>query len=177
MFARLARYAPRGRLAAWLAGLSVLWLVPGGIGVYAGTAALGCLVLAGAWDLLLLPSRASLTITREFPETLGLGDETRGHYLAINHTSRTIIVQLQDRFPLLLRGGLEFCEFRVGAGAQQKLEFAATGISRGAADLGAVGVRCRTPLGLLTVSFRHDLNGGVRVVPSTSGVRLSLIHI
>ncbi len=171
LFAGLTRYAPQRRLALLVAASSVAWLAPAPFGVYLGLAVLACMVMALAIDMLLLPPRASVTITREFPAQVGIGDDASGSYTVANRTARAIVVELHDRFPDLLRGGVGAHTMHLAAHTQQELSISATGRTRGAASLGAVGAKISTRLGLMGVTYAYDLPADVRVIPSMSGVR------
>lgn len=164
-------YAPQPRLALWLALSSVAWLVPQPVGTYLGPLVLAGLVLALVVDTLRLPARASLRIAREFPATVGIGDTSHGRYVVANLTSRTAVVQLHDRFPSLLRGGLGARTVVLGAQAEHELAMSAIGLTRGSTALGMVGARVTTALGLVAATYRYDLSDEVRVVPSMTGVR------
>jgi uncharacterized protein (DUF58 family) len=171
LLAGLTRYAPQRRAAMVIALSSVVWLLPAPFGAYAGLTTLACFVLALAVDMLLLPPRASVAIVRDFPPQVGIGDDAVGHYTVANRTTRPIGVELHDRFPDLLRGGVGHCMLHVTAGAAQQVPFTATGMTRGASTLGAVGAKITTRLGLMGVTYAYDLAADVRVIPSMSGVR------
>ncbi len=171
LFVGLTRYTPQRRVALVVALSSVLWLAPAPFGAYAGLAALACIVMAVAIDLLLLPSRASVTIAREFPAQVGIGDEASGLYTIANRTARAVVVELHDRFPDVLRGGLGRRSLHLAADTVQEIPVTATGMTRGAATLGPVGAKLTTRWGLMGVTYVYDLPADVRVIPSMSGVR------
>lgn len=165
------RYSVTKRLAALIALVALLWLLPDPVGVYGGIVAAVALIVAVAIDLLLLPARAALVLEREFPRNVGIGDQVAGEYTISNRSGRVLQVELFDRFPALVTGGVNFDEFRIESDTQHVVEIAATGMTRGAAPLGVAGLRARTKLGLVAVSYQYELEGDVRVIPSMSGVR------
>ena len=167
----LARYTPQRRFARLVALASVAWLAPAPMGAYLGLAALTGIVIALAIDTLLLPPRPFVTIARDFPAQVGIGDDASGSYTVSNRSARAIVVELHDRFPDLLRGGLGTHTLLLAPHTQQELSIRATGCTRGAASLGAVGAKVTTRLGLMGVTYGYDLPADVKVIPSMSGVR------
>lgn len=167
----ITRYAPQPRLAAVLAMVGVLWLLPGVIGTYAGLAAIILVVLAVAADFLSVPARASIDVQREFPRNVGIGDRVTGSYVLTNRNSRTITLQLHDQFPFAAQGGVVQTQVKLQPQSEQRIEIEATGFSRGVAPLGPVGIRVSTMLGFVSATYEISLDDDVRVVPSMTGVR------
>ena len=154
-----------------LAMSSVLWLIPQPVGTYLAPLVLAGVMLALVVDILRLPARASLRVARDFPGTVGIGDSADGQYVVANLTSRQVVVQLHDRFPTQLRGGLGTQTVVLAAQAEHAFAVSAIGLARGSTALGMVGARVTTALGLVGATYRYDLSNEVRVVPSMSGVR------
>ncbi|HYW32867.1 MAG TPA: DUF58 domain-containing protein [Gemmatimonas sp.] len=167
----LLRFAPQRRLAALAALTAPLWLLPAPVGSYAALSALALLVLAAAVDLLLLPPRASLGVERDFPPSVGIGDEGDGRYTVFNRTGRRIVVELHDRLPVLVDGGAGGVNVTVPPSSAQELTVSLTGRARGDSELGPVGVRVSSALGLIGARYRFDTSDRIRVIPSLSGVR------
>ena len=165
------RYLPQRRLALVAALTSPLWLLPGNAGMYAGSAALVLLVLATAVDFLLLAPRAAIGVERELPGTVGIGDSGEGEYVVSNRGARSAVVDLHDRLPTLVSGGVGRIRLRVPGGSVQRVVTSVTGMSRGVAPLGVVGTLVSTPLGLVAARYSMPMEDSIRVIPSLSGVR------
>ncbi|MEO7361917.1 MAG: DUF58 domain-containing protein [Gemmatimonadaceae bacterium] len=167
----VTRYSLQRRLAAVLALVALLWLFPDPVGIYAGGVALVAVVLALATDFLRLPARAAVAVEREFPRNVGIGDQATGAYTISNRSTRPLVVELFDRFPALVNGGVHTQEFRIEPDSQQRIEISATGMTRGVASLGVAGIRVRTNLGLVAASDTFEFDEDIRVIPSMTGVR------
>lgn len=165
------RFAPTPRLAAALAVASLLWLLPGAAAVPAAVAGVTLVVLAAAWDVVRLPPRRLLALTREVPGSVGIGDQVDGRYHLASRWSRPLVVELFDRLPALVRGGVNRVEFPLGPGMEQAVPFALTGMARGRAALGDVALRLRTPWRLMAVRYTAPMSDAMLVTPSVSGVR------
>lgn len=165
------RYAPRRRLASAVAVAAFLWMLPGRAGAAASEGALAVIAMLVAADLALLPSRRAITLTRELPDSVGLGDGVDGTYTIASQWPRAVVVELRDRFSPLVAGGAGATTVALGAFATLELPFRMTGVTRGRAPLGPVGARARTPLGLVTARLLFEGADAVLVVPSLSGVR------
>jgi uncharacterized protein (DUF58 family) len=165
------RFAPQRRLAAVVAAASLLWLLPGRAGVIATEGALAVVALLAAADFALLPPRRALTLTRDLPETVGIGDTVGGEYAISSQWPRAVVVELHDRFSPLVSGGAGATVAKLAPFATRELSFRLTGEARGRAPLGPVGARVRTTLGLVSARVLFDGGDTIMVVPSLSGVR------
>lgn len=166
----VSRYTPLPRLGYCAIAASVFWLLPRPAGLYAGYAAASIILIAMIVDFLLMPARSSVSVEREFPASVGIGDEVRGSYTLTNRSAQRLNVDLHDQFPSIVRGG---GPVRIDLPAQsaKRIEFDVTGLKRGASALGNVGVRFSTKLGLVAATYVHELAHEFRVVPSMAGVR------
>jgi uncharacterized protein (DUF58 family) len=165
------RFTLERRLAIALVCLSPLWLLPSPIGVYAGLSGLLVLVLVLVFDFLQLPPRAGVHVERDFPINVGVGDDVSGAYTVSNRSGKFLAVDLFDRFPSLLRGGVGRTTVMIDPDTQVEVPVNGTGLARGSAPLGAIGIRFRTKVGLVAASYQFDSEHEVRVIPSMSGVR------
>jgi uncharacterized protein (DUF58 family) len=165
------RFAPQRRLAVIVAVASLLWLLPGRLGAIATESALALIALATALDLALLPPRRALVLTRDLPETVGIGDTVGGAYAISSQWPRSLVVELRDRFSPLVSGGAGATVVELSPLAARELSFQLTGETRGRAPLGPVGARVRTALGLVSARILFDGGDTIMVVPSLSGVR------
>lgn len=165
------RYSPERALAWLVAASGLLWLLPGRAGTIAGQSALAVIALLAAADFALLPSRRALTVSRELPETVGIGDTVEGAYHVESHWPRAITVELADHFSSFVSGGAGLAVARFEPYSSRSLPFHITGETRGRAPLGMVGARARTPLGLVSARYLFTGDDSILVVPSLSGVR------
>jgi uncharacterized protein (DUF58 family) len=165
------RLVPQRRLALLLALAAPLWLLPGRAGVIGGGAALGAILAGAAVDLALLPGRRALSITREAPPSVGIGDAVDGAYVIVSHAPRALVVRLVDKLPAAVRGGVGDVEVALPPFGASRLPFAVRGMLRGRAPLGPIGARVETRLGLVAARYAFVLDDQILVIPSVSGVR------
>src|SRR5215207_3043815 len=99
----LVRVIPTRRLAAAVAGAGVLWLLPGGAGVYAGLAGIIVLLGLGIADWVLLPGRRGILVEREVAGSVGIGDAIDGVYMLRSAWPRAVHVTLVDEMPTAVR--------------------------------------------------------------------------
>jgi uncharacterized protein (DUF58 family) len=165
------RFAPTPRLA-WLAVVSApVWLLPAPFGVYGGLAVLAILGAVAVLDVLILPVHATIGIEREVPASVGLGDEVAGTYTVFNRTARPLWVELHDQLPMLVEGGAQSIPLAVAARSAQRVAITIRGTARGMGSLGPIGMRVRTPLGLVSARYLYAPADTIRVIPSLDGVR------
>lgn len=160
---------PRRRLAAAIAAAAPLWLLPhGGVIVVAAMAVVAVAVVVDAWRL---PGAKALKIARETPSAIGLGDEAEAQYIVRNASNTPVVIELSDRLPSIIHAPGAYEPLIVERQGSRTWRFGLRGISRGESELGPVGLRVSTALGLLELRTVRVLGDRVRVVPSTSGVR------
>jgi uncharacterized protein (DUF58 family) len=165
---RLVSTLPTRRLVLAVGVLSPLWL----ISAPAAAVALFLVAVAVAVDVLLLPARWQLTVTRIVPTNVGLGDEEHGEYRIASRAARALRFALFDSLPATLhspepRGTAQ----RVAANAEAVLPFTFVARERGSFALGPVVARITGTLGLIQRSVRYDPGDDVLVTPSLAGVR------
>ena len=174
IFALVTSYVPTARMAFWLSLASLAWLVPlPSPWTYAGgIAAIAAVLGIAVWDVILLPSRDAIALTRTAPPQLGSGDEQVIEYRLTSAWPRDVHLLLADRIPASLGGG------SVGTHALALPALGTTtvstpirGVRRGPAPLGTVAVRVHGALGLLDVIRDVSIAAQVDVVPSLSQVR------
>ena len=163
------RFSPERRLALVVALASLLWLTPGG--AVAGAAALGVIALLTALDFALLPPRHGLILSRELPDTVGIGDTVDGSYTLQSHWPRAMTVDLIDHPSPLVSGGAGRTFTTIAPRTARTLAFQITGEIRGRAPLGPVGVRVRSRVGLVSARYLFAADDSIMVIPSLSGVR------
>jgi uncharacterized protein (DUF58 family) len=167
----LLRVIPTRRLARAVAAAGVLWLLPGSLGVYAGFAGLGVLLLLVIVDWVLLPGRRDLRIERDVAGTVGIGDHVDGVYTLRSAWPRALHVRVVDEMPAAVRGGVGTVDVRLPGRGTAALPFRVMGLVRGLASLGRVGVQATSALGLLAARAAFALTDSVLVTPSVSNVR------
>ena len=166
-------FLPTRRLALAVAILSPVWLLsttPSGPAVIA--LVLTLLALAVMADVLSIPARWQLEVTRALPAQVGLGDPVEGAYRIVSRAGRPLHIQLFDRLPrALLEAGTRSGGHSVPAHGELALPFTITGRDRGSWSLGPVVLRVDGRLGLVRRTIRHEPGDRVLVVPSMTGVR------
>ncbi len=165
------RFNPERRLALLVALSATLWLLPGRVGVIAGSAALAVIVVLAAIDGALLPSRQALTLSRDVPGSVGLGDRVDGAYALTSRWPRALEIRLVDEIATLIAGGVGETDVSLAPFATRRIAFRVTGEARGRAPLGVVGARVRTRLGLVAARVLFTGDDTMMVVPSLSGIR------
>lgn len=167
----LLRFVPQQRLG-WAVLLAALpWALPGRPGLYLGSLVALSLLVAVVVDLVTLPSRSGLSLSRELPGTIGVGDAVAGRYIVANYSARPLLVSLTDLLPTLLERAAPSGPQVVPAMGEREYPFVVTGIARGKAGLGPIGLRVTTRLGLVAARVLTEPDDLVRVVPSVTGVR------
>ena len=165
---------PTPRAASVVLALALLWLIPWAgalLGVAGLVAVAGCMV----FDYMRLPKPADLSVERELPETLGLGDTAAIEYRLESSWPWPIHARLFDRLPTGLAGKLSDEAFtiepRSGGGVTIAVE--ATGTSRGTWTFGDAAIRALGPLGFLAriIVVRRASPQATIVVPSLTNVR------
>jgi len=171
---------PTRRLSGLVLVTAVLWLLPGVAGRSAPAIAVAALVLAAMVDFLRLPSRRRLTIERNAPETIGLGDTAAVEYRVVSAWRWPLRIQLSDDMPAGVDGGVSNEVSTLGSRATRMISVAVIGQQRGRFSLGDIALAVTTPLGLLRRIVRTRPGDYVIVVPSLSNVRrfrlLSMQH-
>ena len=163
---------PTDRTAGVLLALAVLWLIP----VVGGAIALVGIALflaALTFDYLRLPRRGDVVVHREAPATLGLGDDVEIRYDVASTWPWPVSYELLDRWPTGIAGEIRPEWRRLAASAEETVAATARGEARGSYELGAVALRIRTRLALLTrITRAHGAGQSeITVVPSLANVR------
>jgi uncharacterized protein (DUF58 family) len=166
-------FTPTRRLALAMAAVAPLWLLSGWrVGLIVATLALLALIVALVVDVATLPLGDDLDVVRTFPTTVGVGDHADGQYTVASRWGRPLHVTIFDALPAKhLAGAVPFREHQLPVRGTLELTFDVVGAERGAAPLGEVAVRVRTPLGLAARTFRYAQDDSVLVAPSLAGVK------
>jgi len=165
---------PTERAAGALLALAVLWLFPR-VGVALALAGGGVAVFVAAvvFDYLRLPRRGDLSVQRDTPPTLGLGDAIDFRYTVRSNWPWPVSYALFDRWPTSIAGEIPLEWRELSPMGEETVAATARGEARGKFELGDVALRLRTRLGLLTriVVSRPKDPVSVTVVPSLTNVR------
>jgi uncharacterized protein (DUF58 family) len=162
---------PTTRLASLVAAAALLWLLPGRAGIVAAALALLLLfALAGA-DYLLLPSRSDLTVARDIPDRMGLGDQYEITYTIRSAAPRAATARLYDAIPDGIAARVDDHRVILEAGRPMEMRVPATGERRGRYVFGDIALRLETPRGLIARVARFRIESETTVVPSLSNVR------
>ncbi len=166
------RIYPTRRLAALVAVVGIAWVVPT-IGTTLGEALIGALVLAAVIDYLRLPRNNAITVERDAPDTLGLGDAADIVYTIRSSWAWTARAVLYDRVPEGLSGAHGSQQHELPPLDERRFALRVVGETRGRYPLGPVALRVTTPLALLS---RKSIappkpDESITVVPSLTNVR------
>lgn len=165
---------PTERAAGALLALAVLWLFPR-VGVALALAGGGVAVFVAAviFDYLRLPRRGDVSVQRDAPSTLGLGDAIDFRYTVRSDWPWPVSYALFDRWPASIAGEIPVAWRELEAMGEETVAATARGEARGKFQFGDVALRLRTRLGLLTriVVSRPKEPVSVTVVPSLTNVR------
>ncbi len=170
----VTQFVPTRKLALWLAGAAVVWLipVPAPWSLILSASLVIAVFAAGLWDALQLPTADAIRVERRAPAQLGSGDDDLMTYTISSTWPRDLRAAFAERVPSSL-GGSAVCTtpLAVAALASTQVSTPIRGVRRGPAALGAVALRVHGPLGLIDVVRDVDLADQVDVVPSLSQVR------
>ena len=178
---------PTRRLALLLALTAPLWLLTalGGSWIAVPAICTVALLIAAALDVVRAPTRGAITVERELPATVGLGDQASGSYAILSRWPRALHIQLHDRLPAALLpriasdSGDRTPPFPAGRaellppGERVHVPVELTGGARGVADAGPIAIRARGAWGLVDRVLRPTPSGAaeVAVAPSVTAVR------
>jgi uncharacterized protein (DUF58 family) len=170
---RTTDFVPTRRLAALAGVSSLVWLLSGTTaGRFVATLVVLILIAATVADIVLLPSAADLELTREVPDTIGVGDVVAGRYEIRSHWGRPLVVVLYDAIPAaFLEARRESIRTTLAPGGMVELPFDVEGRARGSTALGDAALRVGTSLGLVERTLHYSMTDDVLVAPSLAGVR------
>jgi uncharacterized protein (DUF58 family) len=174
ILARATQFAPSRRLGWLIAAAAPLWLLSSlPAGRAAAIAAIVVVIAAAGFDFVSMPAPDGIGVRRQFPASVGVGDQSIGRYTIESSAARPFTAELFDRLP----GAIETSstlphEFTVPGGGAIHIDRPFTGVRRGDHELGPVAIRVRGTLGLLWRTIVNDPGGVIRGVPSIAQVRL-----
>ena len=162
---------PTRRMAVFVAGSALLWLIPGVAGRVAAIVALASILVGAAFDYVVLPTPSDLDVKREIPERMGLGDRYEISYLVESSAERAALVRLYDAVPDGIAAPSAHSSVQLADGRPMELRVEAIGERRGHYVFGPVALRLETRRGLVARIARFDAPAETTVVPSLSNVR------
>jgi uncharacterized protein (DUF58 family) len=148
--------------------MAPIWLWPSKWG---GLVVVVLLIVAALADAFATPDRRRVTVTRQLPPRVGVGDSASGTYKVVSHWPLSLPGELFDDLPAaVVRGEPAPQPVRFGAG-EHTVSFALTGRDRGDFALGPVVLRVRGPLGLVSRTIRYPSTDRITVVPPVTNLR------
>jgi uncharacterized protein (DUF58 family) len=152
------RYHPTRKLAVAVVLLSPLWLLTAFDAEWwiAAVAALGILAVAVITDALALPAARDLSVVRELPPTIGVGDSAEGEVLVTARWDAPLRLRMYDQLPVSLEQPVQRKhDVRTipRGGGTVAFPFTVRGKVRGRWPLGPVVLRAVGPLGLVERSL------------------------
>jgi uncharacterized protein (DUF58 family) len=175
MLRRLFHFAPTQRLALILAIAAPVWVLSGSSpGRIVATILVAVIAVAVAYDITTMPSPQALTVTRQFPTTVGVGDAAPGHYEIHSRWHVPVSFTLFDRLPAAVTPDSVLPEVMTVPGhGSVRIERPVTGAVRGDHLLGPAALRVRGRLNLVARTVRVSLDDSIRGIPSIAAVRQS----
>jgi uncharacterized protein (DUF58 family) len=166
-------FTPTRRLAIALALAAPVFLSSGwAVGDWLARLVVLGILAALVVYVAMLPRRADIDVHRDFPDTVGVGDQTAGSYRVTSRWGQTLWATLFDDLPAKhLTSADRFVEAALPANGTLEQAFDATGADRGEAELGDIALRVRTTLGFASRTFRYPQDDRVLVAPSLAGVK------
>jgi uncharacterized protein (DUF58 family) len=165
------RVVPLPRLAYAVAALALLWFLPSALAAIALVAAAGVLIVALVVDFLMLPTRRSLSVTREFPARAGLGETVAGSYAVTSSWRFPSQVSLRDELPAALSKQDESPLLQLRSASVVDVKTEVVPMTRGEHPLGRIALVAESRLGLLSARDVFAPNDSMLVIPSIAHVR------
>jgi uncharacterized protein (DUF58 family) len=162
---------PTPRLALLIALAAPVWLLShDSTGLWVAWIATAAVVLLVMAEVVTLPPRKAINVTRSAPERAGLGEATELTYAVFSDWDSPVQLTVHQHLPYTFR--LEARAFSVDlAGSQTSLTALVEPRERGVHELGKLSVRVRGRLGLLARAFTVLPADTMSVAPSLAPVR------
>ncbi|MEO6778821.1 MAG: DUF58 domain-containing protein, partial [Gemmatimonadaceae bacterium] len=170
-FRALAGYAPTPRLALLLALAAPVWIFSSGnTGQAAASALVALIALAALADALRIPGARYITLTRDFPATIGVGDSKQATYQISSAWPASLDVTVFQQLPPALSATtLPDRPPLLAAESPLHMTLTVTGAARGAFALGPVAIRIASQWGFVTRSVIYLPGDTISVTPSIAG--------
>jgi uncharacterized protein (DUF58 family) len=131
----------------------------------------GLLLVQLSLDLLLLPRRNRIEVTRIVPERIPLNEPTQVQFDVRNRTWRRLRIDLAEDLPARLEAEPASVNVTLGPGESAQVTYRLRAASRGRHALAAIDVRARPAWGLLYRQFRITRPTEVHVFPNLVNLR------
>lgn len=169
----LTHILPTRRAAVLVAAGAPVWLLAftswGTTVAIVATVFLAAVIVS---DVVRLPSASALIISRDIPDTAGLGDSVQGRYTLESRWNAELHGSLFDALPRELRPEHQPAEpFALPPNESEQINFGFSPAKRGTWDLGTVAARVSAPLGLVERTIAFDPEDSITVAPSLRPVR------
>ena len=135
-----------------------------------GVVYLGGVLVYAVIDLLLLPKRAGIQVTRRLPSRISLAVATQVHFEVTNNTRRRLAISLAEDLPEGLEAEPPEVSGVFERGAAGTLSYRLTAPRRGRYELDAVDVRVLPALGLFYRQFRIRIPAEAKVFPNLTNI-------
>jgi uncharacterized protein (DUF58 family) len=135
------------------------------------------LVIAWFIDLYSLRNATQLVVERQITAPLALEENTLVRLTVVNMSHAPVRVGAVDDLPSELRSAPAELSLNVGASQERAVEYDLHPSERGDYELGAVYLRCQTPIGLAQRWADVDLRQKVRVYPSLQAAKSHQIFL
>jgi uncharacterized protein (DUF58 family) len=163
---------PTRRFGVAILAAGALWLIPGGAGRAIASVAAALLVVAAAFDYARLAPSRRVTVVRDAPASIGLGDVSELSYTLRSDWPWALRVEVFDTLPSGLSTDARLAPVPLAARDTRTVTLPVTGVARGSQVLGDVALRSTTPLGLVARLGRPPMPvTSIAVVPSLRNVR------
>jgi uncharacterized protein (DUF58 family) len=163
---------PTPRLALLVAVVAPVWLLSGTRwGFWTAVAATAGVLAAALYELMTLPPGRAVSIRREVPSRVGLGDDTEISYTILSDWPRALRLEIHETIPRALRSEVVPPLDPGSVGAQATVVSSIRPVERGVHDAGPIVARIPGALGLLARTFGIALIDEVSVAPSLAPVR------
>jgi uncharacterized protein (DUF58 family) len=167
---RVARYAPTPRLALVVALAAPVWIFSrGSTGQAVAAASVAVIALAALTDALRIPGNRYISVQRDFPATVGVGDVRDGHYVIRSSWPSALTATIVQQLPHSVHTTGIIPVRVVDPGSPLHIPATLTGRVRGTFPLGPVALTITGPWKLIRRSVVYYLNDTISVVPSIVG--------
>lgn len=169
-----------GRRFLGLLLLGLVWVVPG---FWSRTFLWGMLawdvivLIAFAADLLLMPRRGKLEISREFASVPAIGCTAEIKLRIVNRSGITVHCVVRDDPPRALRANKQELPCVISPSRSLELAYTVTAVERGDYTFGDVYIRVQSAMQLAERWYRASLPQKIRVYPNLDAARKSTIYL
>ena len=167
----LARFAPTPRLALLVALVSPLWLLSSTLtGQVIATAAASCLAIAALVDALRIPGSRYISLRRDFPAMIGVGDTRDGSFSIDSSWPATLRIAITQQLPgIVSTSALPMEPLPIHPRQTVTIPLDVSGRARGTLPLGPIALTITGPWQLMRRSLIYYLDDTISSTPSITG--------